>query len=62
MSAGVHHDDAVAGAEKEFRLADYADAVVGDAVKQQNPDPVGIFRADFPAAEKSAIWRMHHSE
>jgi hypothetical protein len=35
--AQVQHHDAVAAAEQEFRVADNAGAVVGDAVEEQNP-------------------------
>ena len=51
----VHHHDAIAVLQKEFRLSDDADAIVGNAVKEQNPGTVGIFRADFPAAQDGAI-------
>ena len=59
MRAGVHHDDAVAGAQQEFRLTDDSNAVVGDAVEEEDPTAVGIFRADFPAAEKRSIRSFH---
>jgi len=59
MRAGVHHDDAVAGAQQEFRLTDDSNAVVGDAVEDENPVAIGIFRADFPAAEKRSIGSLH---
>lgn len=55
VSAGVHHDDAVTGAKQELRLADDADAIIGDAVKEENPISVGIRRRDFPAAEHYAV-------
>ena len=56
VGAGVHHNDAVAGAQKEFRLANGPHTVVGLAVKEQDPKAVGILGADFPAAEERAIW------
>jgi hypothetical protein len=45
VGTGVHHNDAVAGAEEEFGLADDADAVVGDAVEEEYPVAVGT---NFP--------------
>ena len=59
VRSGVHHDDAVAGAQQKLRLADDSDAVVADAVKKQNPAPVGIFGPDFPASKKRSVRRMH---
>src|SRR5258708_4984759 len=59
VGAGVHHDDAVAGAQQEFRLTDDSNAVVGDAVKEEDPTAIGIFRADFPSAEKRSIRSLH---
>src|SRR5215475_7146612 len=56
VTAGIHHDDAVAILQEEFGLTDDADAVVGNSVKQQNPGTVGLFRAHFPAAEQRAVW------
>ncbi len=55
VGAGVHHDDAVAGAKKEFGLADHADAVVGDAVEEEDPVAVGMVGADDPAVEEDAV-------
>jgi hypothetical protein len=55
VGAGIHHDEAVAGAEQELRVADDADAVVGDAVEEEDPIAVGILRADFPATENCSI-------
>ncbi len=52
VGAGVHHDDAVAGAEEKFGLGDDADAVVGDAVEEEDPVAVGMIGADDPAAER----------
>src|SRR6266436_2457904 len=59
VGAGVHHDHAVAGAQEEFRLADYAHAVVRDAMEDEDPAPIGIFRADFPAAEQGSVRGAH---
>src|SRR5260370_10514448 len=59
VGAGVQHDQAVGGAEKDLRLADDAGAVVRGAVKEQDPAAVGILRTDFPAAEKSSIRRAN---
>jgi hypothetical protein len=59
VGAGVHHHDAVAGAKQEFGLADDSDAVVGDAMKNENPTPVRVFRADFPAAKYRSIGSLH---
>ena len=55
VGAGVHHDNAVSGAQQEFRLTDDSHAVVRDAVEEEDPIPIGIFRADFPATEKHSI-------
>jgi hypothetical protein len=55
VTAGVHHDDAVAGSEKEFGLADYADAVVGDAMEEQDPIAVGMIGANNPASQETAV-------
>ncbi|HEY6388380.1 MAG TPA: hypothetical protein VIX91_22095, partial [Candidatus Acidoferrum sp.] len=57
VGAGVHHDDAVAGAEEKFGLADYANAVVGDAVEEKNPTAVGTLGLDFPAAKEDSVRR-----
>jgi hypothetical protein len=37
VGARIHHHDAVAVAEKEFRVAQIASAIVGYAVKKQHP-------------------------
>ncbi|GAC1617005.1 MAG: hypothetical protein NVS9B13_03150 [Candidatus Acidiferrum sp.] len=55
MGAGVHHDGVVAGAEEEFRLANDADAIVCDAMKEQDPTSVGMSATDFPAAQTHAV-------
>src|SRR5271168_2680500 len=59
VGAGVHHHDAVAGAEQQAGLTDAADAIVGDAVEDENPGAVGILWTNFPAAQRDAIWRGH---
>src|SRR5713101_9409343 len=59
VGAGVHHDYAVAGPQQEFRLADYAHAVVRDSMEGEDPAPIGIFRAHFPAAEKGSVRGAH---
>lgn len=55
VSAGVHHNDAVAGANEEFGLADHADAVVGNAVEEEHPVAVGMIGANNPAAKHDAV-------
>ena len=40
-------------------MADDADAVVRDAMEEEDPASVGILRADFPAAEKRSIRRAN---
>src|SRR5271169_3912638 len=55
VGAGVHHDDAVAGTEEEFGLADDADAVIGYAVEEEDPGAIGAAGADDPAVEQDAI-------
>jgi hypothetical protein len=55
VGAGVHHDDAVTGAEEKFRLADYADAIIGDAVKKEDPTSVGMLRTDDPTSKENAV-------
>src|SRR5215475_12447348 len=55
MIARIHHHDAVPVLQKEFGLADNADAVVGDSMKQQDPGAVWICGTDFPATQKNAI-------
>src|SRR5216683_4204901 len=57
VGTSVHYDDAVACAQQKFRLADDADAVVGLAVEEEDPVPVWIFGADFPAVEQHSIRR-----
>lgn len=47
--------DAVATAKEEFRLADDTDAVVGNAVEEQDPRAIGLGRSDFPAAQENAV-------
>jgi hypothetical protein len=37
LRAQIHHHEAVAVAEQEFRMADNSGAVVADAVEEQNP-------------------------
>jgi len=37
----------------------HSGAVVGDAVEDENPVAIGIFREDFPAAEKRSIGSLH---
>ena len=59
VGAGVHHDDAIAGAQQEFGLTDDADAVVSDSVEEEYPAAVGIFRADFPTTERRSIRCLH---
>ncbi len=51
----VHHDYRIAVLEEGFGLADDADAIVGNSVKEQHPGAVGIFRAHFPAAQDGAV-------
>src|SRR5580765_4236730 len=55
VGAGVHHDHAVTGAEEKFGLADNADAIIGDAVKEQDPASVGMLRTDDPAPKEDAV-------
>jgi len=55
VGAGVHHDDAIAGAQEKFGLPDDADAVVGHAMEEQHPGTVGLGRSDLPAAEENAV-------
>src|SRR5713101_5564260 len=55
MSAGIHHDDAVTGAEKKFGLADDSDAVIGDAVEEKDPIAVVARRTDEPATKFNAV-------
>src|SRR5437667_1126117 len=55
VGAGVHHDHTVASAQQEFRLANNSNAIVGNAMKKENPVPVGIFRTNFPATEQRSI-------
>ncbi len=59
VSAGVHHDDAVAGAQQEFRLTNDSDAVVRYTVEEEDPIPIGIFRTDFPTLEKRSVRCAH---
>lgn len=55
VSASVHHDDAIAGADQELGLTDDADAVVGDAVKEEDPVAVGMVGADDPSVKQDAV-------
>jgi len=55
VGASVHHDDTVSGAKKDFRLADGANAIVRDAVKEKDPAAIGVRRTDEPAAEGEAV-------
>ena len=59
VGAGVHHDDAVAGAQQKFRLTDDSDAIVGDAVEDEDPVAVGILGADFPSTKRRSIRGFH---
>jgi hypothetical protein len=55
VGAGVHHHDTVAGAEKEFGVPHDPDAVVRDAVKEQNRTAIGMGRPNSPAAKHNAV-------
>jgi len=55
VGTGVHHHHAIACAEEKFGLGDDADAVVGDAVEEEDPVAVGEVGADFPAVEHDAV-------
>jgi hypothetical protein len=55
VGAGVHQDDAVAGAEEKFGLGYNAYAVVGYAVEEEYPAAVGVVGADDPASQKDAV-------
>src|SRR5713226_3807258 len=59
VGASVHHDHAVTGAQQKFRLTNDTHAVVGNAVEEEDPVAIGVFRADFPAAEKRSIRRTY---
>jgi hypothetical protein len=57
VGAGVHHGDAVSGAQQEFGVLGDTDAIVGNTVKQQDPGAVGLRRTNFPAVEEDAVGR-----
>ncbi len=55
VGAGIHEDDGVACVQQDLGLIDHADAVIGDAVKRENPVAVGVSGANFPSAQSDAI-------
>jgi hypothetical protein len=55
VGAGVHQDDAVAGAEEKFGLGYNAYAVVGYAVEEEDPTAVGVVGAYDPAFQEDAV-------
>jgi hypothetical protein len=55
VGASVHHHHAVPRAKKELGVADDADAIVRNAVKEQDPVAIGVRRADLPATEQSSV-------
>jgi hypothetical protein len=59
VGAGIHHDYTVTVGEQKFRVTQVAGAIVGNAVIEQEPIAVGIFRSDFPAAQNRAVSRGH---
>lgn len=55
MCARVHQGNAITSANKKQRMFKNAYAVVGDAVKQQDPGTVWPRGSDFPAAKQNSI-------
>ena len=55
MCARIHQSDAVTGAKQEQRVFEDADAVVGDAVKQQISRSHRLCGSHFPAAQQNSI-------
>jgi hypothetical protein len=52
MCAGIHQSNAVTGAKQEQCVFQDADAVVGDAVKQQYPRAIGCAALTFQPRNK----------
>jgi len=59
VRAGIHHDHAVSVSKKQFGVAECAEAVVRDAVKQDNPVAIRVCWPDFPAAQQDIIGCVH---
>jgi hypothetical protein len=59
MRARIHHDDAVPVPKQELGMAEIAAAIVGDAMKEQNPVAAWRRGNDFPAAKFDAVTRPH---
>lgn len=57
VSAGVHHENAVSGAQQNARVLDHSNPIIGYTVKDEHPGAVRILGDDFPATEQSSIGR-----
>jgi len=57
LGARVHHDNAVAACEHESRVARLAAAIVPDAMQDNHPVAIRLFRAHFPSAKFRAVGR-----
>ncbi len=55
VGADVHHNDAVAGEEKDAGVFENAHAVIRNAVENQCPIAVGVRGTDFPSSKQDAV-------
>src|SRR5260370_8848891 len=55
VGADVHHNDAVAGEEKDAGVFENAHAVIRNAVENQYPIAVGVRGTDFPSSKQDAV-------
>src|SRR5260370_29081558 len=55
VGADVHHNDAVAGEEKDAGVFENAHAVIRNAVENQYPIAVWVRGADFPSSKQDAV-------
>ena len=57
VSASIGKQNAEAMAEEELCVAGHADAIVGEAMEEDDGFAVGIVRMDVPGAEDDAVGR-----
>jgi len=55
VGADVHHNDAVAGEEKDAGVFENAHAVIRNAMENQYPIAVGVRGTDFPSSKQDAV-------
>ena len=59
MGTSVHHDHAVARAEQELRLPDYAHTIIGNAVEEQNPITDRVCPPNLPTGQGHSVGRRY---